>query len=97
MKVDFTSNAGFYPGKKLAGAGREDTKAPAARKTDVAEFSRGSCAALDKTLLNAKAAIQSGVSAGVSAARLEELKQSIKSGTYQVHSIDIADAILGSE
>ncbi len=93
MKVSFPSAPGMYPKSRAARA--EAAKGGfAAGKTDVAEFSRGSGAALDKSLLGAKASIQSEIYAPTSASRIAEIKQAVKDGSYHVPTRDIVNALL---
>lgn len=93
MKVDFPSSLNMYRASAQAGV-KEDKKSSEAARRDVAEFSRGSAAGVDKTLLGAKASIQSEVYAPTGAARVAELKAAVRDGSYHVPTEDIVAAIL---
>ena len=94
MKVDFPSGYNAYR-KTQVSATPKGQLAGGAHKTDIADFSRGSVSVPDKALLGAKTAVQSGINAPADAARLEELRRSIKEGSYNVPSEVLAAAILG--
>lgn len=94
MKVDFNAGPSLY--RKTQATRAEAAKGGfAAGKTDVAEFSRGTSATLDKSLVGAKASIQSEVYAPTNSARLAEIKQAIKDGSYHVSTEEIVNALLG--
>lgn len=93
MKVNFSANLGLYRGSQPGGL-RETKSSLKSGKTDVADFSRGSGAVLDKSLLTVKSAIQNEVYAPAGNARLSQLKASIKDGSYHVSTDDLVKAFL---
>lgn len=97
MKVDFSSNMGLYRKRGPSGAPKTgDQAAFKAELADVAEFSRGGAATLDKSLVTAKASIQSAAAAPADPARVDALKQSVREGAYYVSTDDLIKAILDS-
>lgn len=92
MKVDFPSNVNLYRTGQQAGMKEEKKAVPA--RTDVAEFSRGSGAGLDKALVGTKASIQSEIYVPTGSARIAELKAAVRDGSYHVPTDDIVKAII---
>ncbi|MCL2579652.1 MAG: hypothetical protein FWE32_06430 [Oscillospiraceae bacterium] len=84
---------GLYPKREPVSGGRE-SKPVRAHQTDVAQFSRGSVASLEKALMGAKASIQSAVAAPPDPARLEALTQRLNEGSYHVGTDELVRAFL---
>lgn len=93
MKVNFSSNLNLYA-KNQAERSKSVKGGFASGKTDVAEFTHGT-STLDKALSGTKASIMSDVYAPTSEARIAELKQAVKDGSYHVSTDDIVKALLG--
>lgn len=97
MKVNFSSNMGVY--RKHGPTNVPSSGKPALSKAevaDVAQFSHSGSVALDKSLLGAKASIQSAAAASADAGRVSALKQSVREGAYHVSTDDLVKAILDS-
>ena len=93
MKVNFPSRMNLYAKMQAERATSVKGGLPSG-KTDVAEFSRGAVANLDKSLLGAKNSIQNELYAPASAERLDQLKLAIKSGKYHISTDDMVKALL---
>jgi len=93
MKVDFTSGMNIYKRQGSASAGR-DSRAEQTGAACVSELSRGGASGLDKSLLGARVSIQNSLGTQTSQARLDELAQSIRDGSYHVSTDDLVRAIL---
>ena len=93
MKINASNNMGLYPKREPIAANREAKPARMAQ-ADVAEFSRGSVASLDKSLMGAKASIQSAVASPPDPARMEAIAQRIADGSYHVSTDELVRALL---
>lgn len=97
MKIDMTSGYGIY--RKKLEAEKPAVKNSAAgegkKTSDVADFSHGSTAISDKGLVALKSSIQRDISQPASAERLEQLRASVKSGSYRVPTEALVASILG--
>lgn len=97
MKIDVTNGYGVFrkkidaekPAVKNAGGGESK------KTSDVAEFSRGSTAIADKSLVTLKSSIQRDISQPASSERIEQLRAAVKNGTYRISTEAIVDSILG--
>jgi len=92
MKINLNSSMNVYQKREPTVTER----GPGATRgsLDRAEFSRGGAAALDRPLMGAKASIQSAVNAPATPARLEELRQSVRDGSYHVSNEELVRAFL---
>ncbi len=93
MKVNFPSRMNLYA-RMQAERATSVKGGFSSGKTDVAEFSRGSVANLDKNLLGVKNSIQNELYTSASAERLDQLKQAIKAGKYHISTDDMVKALL---
>lgn len=95
MKVDFSANLNVYRKNAQTESTTKASRNNGTReaKTDVAEFSRGSVT-LDKGTVPLRASILREANYPADPARLTELQQRVKDGTYSVSTDAIVDAIL---
>lgn len=97
MKIDVTGGYSVYrkkldtekPARESAAAGESKNA------SDVAEFSRGSTAIADKSLVALKSSIQRDIGQPASAERIDQLRTDVKNGTYRVPTEALVDSILG--
>ncbi len=99
MKIEVNGGYGAYRKK----VGSENTIAknasPESNKktsdTDVVQITRGNTTIADKGLHTLKSNLQRDINQPASAARLEQLRSDIKSGSYRVPTEALIDSILG--
>ena len=81
------------PAKKIST--EENSKHIAKNQVDSSEISESHSGSFeDKKIMVAKSAILYEVSVNTSAKTIEELKEAIKNGTYDISAEDLAEAIL---
>ncbi len=83
------------PGEKSSKSQPGGEAKKASGSEDVSDVRRGSTAIDDKSFSTVKAKLQSEINAPTSSERLEELRASIKNGTYRIPTSALVDAILG--
>lgn len=96
MKIDVGGNFTVFRGVRTAesAAAKASGDRGATAKTDVVDFSRGSTAAPEKNMAGIKSSVLGGASKSASPERLQELKESVRSGAYRVPTEDIVKSIL---
>lgn len=97
MKIDVSGGYNIFR-KNVSGEKTAKEVAVADNKkssgADVVEISRGNTAIADKGLLTLKSNLQHGVSEPAAQERLEQLRESVRNGTYRVPTEDLVDSML---
>lgn len=97
MKIDVSGGYNIVrknvSGDKLSKSASADSGKKAA-SADVVEISRGNTAIADKSLLTLKSSLQRDVSQPATAERMEQLRSSVKNGTYRIPTEDLVDSMI---
>jgi len=94
MKVEFPSGMNVYRKNPASASKSVRAEETPRSKTDVIEFSHNAASA--QGMASLKSSLLSEASRPAGAARLEQLSQSIKNGTYSPTTDELADAILNA-